>query len=211
MKKKILVCMLLWAVVFSVAANDKTWYAEKFPENLQNASGKKISVDTLGTKKLVAVYFSASWCPPCRAFTPQLVKFYKNVAAKSNLEIIFVSSDKNEKAMQDYMKKYKMPWLAVPFKDPLRAKLKKDFGVSGIPTLIVLDSNGRIVSKKARNDVAKYGNKAVDSWLADSKDNTGNKAEITKSDDSGREKHKTSKKKKTKKSGKSKKSGKVKK
>ncbi len=48
--------------------------------------------------KMVGIYFSAHWCPPCRAFTPNLVKFRdKN---KDEFEIVFVSSDKDEAAQK---------------------------------------------------------------------------------------------------------------
>lgn len=36
----------------------------------------------LATKTLVALYFSAHWCAPCRKFTPQLVEFYNRVASQ---------------------------------------------------------------------------------------------------------------------------------
>ncbi len=33
--------------------------------------------EALAGKKIVAFYFSAHWCPPCRGFTPVLKKFYE--------------------------------------------------------------------------------------------------------------------------------------
>jgi nucleoredoxin len=40
--------------------------------------GTKVKAkDALSSKKLVAFYFSAHWCPPCRGFTPVLKKFYE--------------------------------------------------------------------------------------------------------------------------------------
>eukprot|EP00887_Chlorella_sp_A99_P005766 scaffold1.g5766.t1 len=43
------------------------------------------------------LYFSASWCPPCRGFTPQLVRVYEKLRAEGkNFEVVFVSSDRNE-------------------------------------------------------------------------------------------------------------------
>ncbi|KAJ8977012.1 hypothetical protein NQ317_018383 [Molorchus minor] len=41
-------------------------------------------------------YFSANWCPPCRAFTPQLAETYRIIKKKEpGFEIIFVSSDRS--------------------------------------------------------------------------------------------------------------------
>lgn len=40
-------------------------------------------------------YFSANWCPPCRAFTPQLADAYRRIRKKEpGFEIVFVSSDR---------------------------------------------------------------------------------------------------------------------
>lgn len=40
-------------------------------------------------------YFSANWCPPCRAFTPQLAEVYHIIRRREpGFEIVFVSSDR---------------------------------------------------------------------------------------------------------------------
>ena len=62
-------------------------------------NGTLVPLDqAISDTKFVAVYFSAHWCPPCRNFTPVLNDFYKKVTGKDKkvLEIIFVSSDKDE-------------------------------------------------------------------------------------------------------------------
>ena len=67
-------------------------------------------------KKLIGLYFSAHWCPPCRKFTPNLVAYYnKNAAAHPEFEILFVSFDKSAAAMESYMRELQMPWPAVVF------------------------------------------------------------------------------------------------
>ena len=44
--------------------------------------------------KYVGIYFSAHWCPPCKAFTPVLTDFYNSVNKNGKIfEVIFVSSD----------------------------------------------------------------------------------------------------------------------
>jgi nucleoredoxin len=102
---------------------------------------------TFEKKKLVGLYFSAHWCPPCRKFTPELVAFYnRNAAAHPEFEIVFVSSDKSAAAMEAYMRDMQMPWPAVSF-DKLRGKdgLRKYAG-SGIPCLVVVDGTGKVIS-----------------------------------------------------------------
>lgn len=108
---------------------------------------REVSTSTL-QDKTVALYFSASWCPPCRQFTPQLVKFYNSNAAAKNLEIVFVSSDKDARSFQGYYSE--MPWLAIPFSDrPRKDALSAVFKVSGIPALVVLDmAAGTVLTTK---------------------------------------------------------------
>lgn len=126
---------------------------------LVNSARKKASgASVLSNKKLIGLYFSAHWCGPCRAFTPKLVEFHSKCRQKKfPVEIIFISSDNDEKEMMKYMKEAKMKWPAVPYNSPLREKIKKEFGVNGIPTFIVLNNEGEIVSSNARFDVEYYG------------------------------------------------------
>ncbi len=135
-----------------------------FGQELRNAQGEKVSVDKLDGK-LVGIYFSAHWCPPCRAFTPKLVEFHKAVTgAGKPFEIVFVSSDKDEAAMTAYMKEAAMPWLAVPFGSPKVQEMKQQFKVRGIPALIVVNAQGETVSTTARGEVASSGAAAFDAW-----------------------------------------------
>ena len=83
---------------------------ELFPPKLENSTGYPVLRDTL-KGKIIGIYFSASWCPPCRGFTPKLVKFRDN--NKSNFEVVLVSSDRGESAQRDYMASYNMKWAAV--------------------------------------------------------------------------------------------------
>lgn len=47
-------------------------------KTLRKADGSTHQADTaLEGKGIVLIYFSAHWCPPCRAFTPVLKDFYE--------------------------------------------------------------------------------------------------------------------------------------
>ena len=76
----------------------------------------EVSADSsLEGKKVVAFYFSAHWCPPCRAFTPILKDAYEEyLKESSDIEIVFVSSDRSLEDMKEYMKSSHGKWLAIP-------------------------------------------------------------------------------------------------
>ena len=77
--------------------------------------GNKALSEVIDGYKFYAIYFSAHWCPPCRNFTPMLCQFYEEVNkdGAKNLQIIFVTSDKDDAAFQSYYET--MPWTAVSF------------------------------------------------------------------------------------------------
>ena len=132
------------------------------------ADGKTIKGSkALSKKKLIGLYFSAHWCPPCRAFTPELVKFHDECVEKGYpFEIVFISCDHSEKDMMGYMSDTNMGWVAIPYSSKLKDELMKTFGVRGIPTLIILDSKGNVISKDARGEVTRDGIKAYKAWKA---------------------------------------------
>ena len=132
-----------------------------FPEKLYNAKGEEISRDKLAGK-VVGVYFSAHWCPPCRAFTPKLVEFRDK--HKDDFEIVFVSSDKNEAAQMNYMKESKMKWLTVKYGSKGITDLKKRYQVRGIPKLVIVGPDGKTITEDGRGDVTRKAATTLDAW-----------------------------------------------
>ena len=112
----------------------------------------KVKLSEVKESPLIGVYFSAHWCPPCRGFTPVLSQFY-NVANKKskNIEIIFVSFDRNEHGFKEYYDT--MPWLSFPFDCELKMPFAKDFGIFGIPAFLVFDKNGKLIDNDGRMTV----------------------------------------------------------
>lgn len=120
--------------------------------NLVMLDGKKLKKNELTAKptKLYVFYYTASWCPPCQAFTPSLVEFYdKN--KNENFELVLITSDNSEEAMEDYAAQKKMPWPQLKQSKAASFKQKFDHGVRGIPSVIVCDLKGKIVSTNGRN------------------------------------------------------------
>jgi len=114
---------------------------------------ESVTADDIKQKKVIGLYFSAHWCPPCRGFTPSLIKAYNEHLQAKGLEIVFVSSDRDQAAFNSYYDE--MPWLAIPPGDPRKAKLSQKFGVSGIPALVLVDAaTGETITDNARGSVS---------------------------------------------------------
>jgi nucleoredoxin len=97
-------------------------------------------------KRLIGLYFSAHWCGPCREFTPNLVAYYnKNAPTHPEFEIVFVSNDKTAAAMEGYMREGQMPWPALAFDKVAGNTALTKYAGSGIPCLVVVDENGKVV------------------------------------------------------------------
>lgn len=83
--------------------------------------------------------------PPCRKYTPQLIKFYNDTKhfykqdpkRTRSVEIVFVSADHDMSGFKNYYAT--MPWLAVPFDADTRERLMSWMKVTGVPRLMVLD------------------------------------------------------------------------
>jgi thiol-disulfide isomerase/thioredoxin len=115
----------------------------------------KPTKDLFRNKEFVLLYFSASWCPPCRAFSPILTDFYKKHKDSGKFEIVYVSSDRSLNEFEEYYGK--MPWTAIAtdaesaqIKSALATRLK----IQGIPALIVLQvKTGLFVTGDARTPI----------------------------------------------------------
>lgn len=132
-----------------------------FPAKLLDNKGKEVSSSVLGDK-IVGIYFSAQWCPPCRHFTPTLVNF-RNSNDK-DFEVVFVSSDRSSEDQLKYMDKYGMKWYTLPHGSKAANNLKKKFEVRGIPALVIVDSKGNTITKNGRGDVSKDPKTAIAEW-----------------------------------------------
>lgn len=123
------------------------------------------AADVIKGSDVLAFYFSAHWCPPCRRFTPMLATLHETVVSNGGkLTIIFVSSDQSEGDMFSYMNESHGDWYCLPHNGEAANELKKKYGISGIPSLVVADFNGEALKKDARNDVVNTPDSAFDIW-----------------------------------------------
>ncbi len=137
---------------------------ERYLKNLQNVSiGKKApgitQFDLDGNPyslqdlkgKYVLIDFWASWCPPCRAENPNLVKTYAQFKDK-NFEILGVSFDKDfnnwKKAVQDD----NLTWKHISDLQHWNNGAATVYGIKAIPQNVLVDPNGIIIGRNLHGE-----------------------------------------------------------
>ena len=96
--------------------------------------------DVLQGQKVIGIYFSASWCGPCKQFTPLLTKFYEDMNKKGKkFEVVWVSRDQSQEQFINYYNE--MPWLALTLDrlDTVGQTLASKYHMKGIPHLVIVD------------------------------------------------------------------------
>ncbi len=134
-----------------VASAKRTGIGQLAPDfTMDNPEGKPISLSSL-RGKYVLIDFWASWCGPCRAENPNVVKTYNEYKDK-NFTILGVSLDKDKDAWLKAIKDDHLNWHQVSdlkYWDNSAAKL---FGVQAIPANFLLDPSGKIIAKDLRGE-----------------------------------------------------------
>ncbi|NQY66421.1 MAG: AhpC/TSA family protein [Flavobacteriales bacterium] len=110
--------------------------------------GNIISLSSL-KGKVVLVDFWASWCRPCRMESPNLVRLYNEYKPKG-LEIYSVSLDKNKDSWIRAIQQDQLNWIHVSELAAWNTSVVKTYGFTGIPFMVLLDREGKIIAKNLR-------------------------------------------------------------
>lgn len=103
--------------------------------------------------KVVLVDYWATWCGPCRAEVPNVLENYLKYHDKG-FDVIGISLDDQRSDAEDYVKQTNIPWPSLfeentgesGWQNPMAVK----YGITGIPTAILIDQEGKVVSLQAR-------------------------------------------------------------
>ncbi len=99
----------------------------------------------VGKGKWVLIDFWASWCGPCRAEMPELVKVYKKFHA-NGFEVVGISLDDDAEDWQKAIKKMKLTWHHLSDLAGWDSKAVKTYKVFGIPSNLLVNPKGKIVA-----------------------------------------------------------------
>lgn len=94
--------------------------------------------------KVALVYHGATWCPPCRASKPYMIELHEELGKEDFVMLAVNGGEKLEKVAAFYAKKPPYPLLIDE-----KGVLFKTLGISGIPTFILYDKEGKELSRHA--------------------------------------------------------------
>jgi len=157
----------IYVLVDELLADDKREEMQAMRINLQSSIRR---IDLLGSKfeleskdiqdkviktddyagKFVIVDFFASWCQPCLSEVPRLKKHLSKYKSKG-LEVLAISLDDTRESLDKYLASAELPWPVIHDNaENSLERLQLKFGVASLPTVLLLNKEGTVVSLEAR-------------------------------------------------------------
>lgn len=138
---------------FSIDASKATAIGKIAPDFIQNDTlGKPVALkDFRG--KYVLVDFWASWCVPCRAENPNVVKAFKTYNSKG-FTVLGVSLDQpgKEQAWIDAIHKDGLAWTHVSDLKFWDNAVARQYDIHSIPSNLLIGPDGKILAKNIRGE-----------------------------------------------------------
>ena len=131
---------------------------QELPGNAMEISGTNMDGSAFDRKqldgKVVLVDFWATWCGPCIAEMPNVLEQYAKYHDKG-FEVVGVSLDTDRAALEAFIADQKIPWIVLHEQGLAAAKghpLAMRYGITGIPTVILIGRDGKVVSMDVRGE-----------------------------------------------------------
>lgn len=111
------------------------------PQKLSDYKGKYVLLD-----------FWASWCAPCRAEHPNLIKCYQTYA-NDNFKFIGISMDSGQSQWRQAIGTDGLPWIQLNDPRSMNGDLAESYGVKAIPFNCIVNPQGIIEAVNLRGEV----------------------------------------------------------
>ncbi|WP_372716316.1 TlpA family protein disulfide reductase [Novipirellula sp.] len=150
----------------------------RLPGNFFELSGTTADGETFDWSayrgKVVLVDYWASWCGPCRGEVPNMKKNLEKFG-DAGFAIVGINMDSTSEAYESYVEKEEIPWVNLVNFEPdskgWQHPMAVHYGVSGIPTAILVNGEGKVISLSARG-------KTLDKLLAETLGEPDDDAEV---------------------------------
>ncbi|XP_064074970.1 uncharacterized protein LOC135194125 [Vanessa tameamea] len=131
-----------------------------------NKNDEQIPIEWLETNADFIVLLFTSCGVDKDGIIEKFYEIYENVKfVNLPIEVIFVPMDETE---EDFNHAYEQQanWFTLKYSDPLVVVLKYMYGITCVPSLVVIKVDGTIISKQGILDLEKYGKNAVVTWIS---------------------------------------------
>ncbi|TKC07044.1 TlpA disulfide reductase family protein [Pedobacter frigoris] len=122
---------------------------EQMPDFTQpDTEGKPVKLSDF-KGKYVLVDFWASWCHPCRAENPNVLKAYGQYKDKG-FTVLGISLDDKAERWKKAIEEDQMPWTQVSDLKGFKNEVSSYYGINAIPSTLLIDPRGKIIAKDLR-------------------------------------------------------------
>jgi thiol-disulfide isomerase/thioredoxin len=99
--------------------------------------------------KVVLIDFWATWCGPCRVELPNVKKSFDQYHDQG-FDVVGISLDRRRDDLEKFLATEKLPWVTLYEGDGVRNPNAEYYGIMGIPTVVLVGRDGKVVSLNAR-------------------------------------------------------------
>ncbi len=121
--------------------------------SLPAPSGEQLAISQLvGNTDYLLIDFWASWCGPCRRAMPQMIELYNEFHPSGKLDILGISLDQDEQAWTEAIESLGLVWNHISDLQGWKSDAATLYGVSAIPSTLLIDKDGVIVARNLEPD-----------------------------------------------------------
>ncbi len=133
-------------------ATDQTDYPTYIDLELSDPEGNTVRLsDYVGKSKYLLVDFWASWCAPCRAEMPTVVRAYNDFHAKG-FNVVGISLDTRLDMWKMAISQMQMPWPHMSDLGGWDSKAAAVYRINSIPANLLLNEQGQVIDGNLRGE-----------------------------------------------------------